>query len=56
MDKEERDYSMQSALRFEFDSIKNETRLKEILQTAKELKFDVLAEEMENDLIIEEII
>ena len=47
--------SLCRALRFEFDSIQDSDRLKEIFYTTKELGFDEEAAEMHRELVIEGI-
>ncbi len=53
MDKEDKDYSIQTALRFEFDAGCDITRSVEIYNTSKALGYDEQAEEMKEDIYIE---
>ncbi|MCP4354366.1 MAG: hypothetical protein GY793_01795 [Proteobacteria bacterium] len=52
MDKEDKDYSIQTALRFEFETA-NKDRAIEIYNTSKVLGYDEQAEEMKQDIYIE---
>lgn len=52
MDKEDKDYSIQTALRFEFETA-DKYRAIEIYKTSKALGYDEQAEEMKSDILIE---
>ncbi len=52
MDKEEKEYSIQTALRFEFETA-DKDRAIEIYNTSKALGYDEQAEEMKSDILIE---
>lgn len=52
MDKEEKEYSIQTALRFEFETA-DKDRAIEIYKTSKALGYDEQAEEMKSDILIE---